>query len=240
MTGEQIAHQLHGGVIVSCHVEEQQGNDAFDALSYFVHAAMQGGAVGLRIEGVERIRSIRPQTKLPIIGFTNGTYPDGSPLITPSLDDIDALFSAGADIVAIDTTKRKRPVDTDGFLFFEQARKRFHHPLWADVATFREGVRAAEMRADFVATTLAGYTHGTRTDDYKTPDFPLIRELSTSLTIPVIAEGRIWSPEAARHCLDIGAYAVVVGSAITRPQIITQMFVDELESGSVEGAGEGA
>lgn len=230
MTGEQIAHAFHRGVIVSCHVEELQEDGAFDALAYFVHAAMQGGAVGLRIEGTDRIRSVRKMTKLPIIGFVNGTYPDQSPLITPRLDDIDALFSAGADIVAIDTTKRKRPGDTDGFLFFEQARKRFHQPLWADIATFREGVRAAEMRADFVATTLSGYTPGTRTDDYKTPDFTLIRELSTSLTIPVIAEGRIWSPEDARHSLDIGAHAVVVGSAITRPQIITQMFVNAIGS----------
>jgi N-acylglucosamine-6-phosphate 2-epimerase len=216
------------GLIVSCHLEEDDGGSGFDALAYFVHAAMRGGAVGLRIEGAERIRHIRSLTELPIIGFVNGSYPDDSPLITPEMDDIETLFAAGANIVAIDATKRKRPGDTDGFLFFEQARKRFTQPLWADIATFREGVRAAEMGANTVATTLAGYTPNTRTDDYRTPDYTLISELSSSLTIPVIAEGRIWSPADAGHCIELGAHAVVVGSAITRPQIITSMFVTAL------------
>ncbi|MCB2204243.1 putative N-acetylmannosamine-6-phosphate 2-epimerase [bacterium] len=230
MTPDAILSAFNDGLIVSCHVEEEAGEKlGLDALRYFVHAAVEGGAAGLRIEGVERMRTVRELTKLPLIGFIEGSYADGSALITPTLDDIDSLLSAGADIVAIDATKRKRPGDIDGFIFFEQARKRFKAPLWADVATFREGVRAAEMGADIVATTLAGYTAGTAVQDYRTPDFVLIRELASALTTPVIAEGRIWTPEDARHCTALGAHAVVVGSAITRPQLITRMYVDSLQ-----------
>lgn len=229
MTLEHMTATIEGGLIVSCHAEEHGGGDGFDALRYFARAAIEGGASGLRLEGSERIRAVRESTKLPLIGFVQGSYADGSALITPALDDIEALLSAGADIVAIDATKRKRPGEIDGFIFFEQARKRFTAPLWADVANFREGVRAAEMGADVVATTLAGYTPGTAVQDYRTPDFTLIRELSSALTIPVIAEGRIWSPEDARRCTALGAHAVVVGSAITRPQVITRMYVESLE-----------
>ncbi|MDT8325580.1 MAG: N-acetylmannosamine-6-phosphate 2-epimerase [Bacteroidota bacterium] len=229
MTMEHMVASLEGGLIVSCHAEEHGGGDGFDALRYFARAAIEGGAVGLRIEGAERLRAIREMTKLPLIGFVQGNYPDGSALITPSIDHIEALLEAGADIVAIDATKRKRPGDLDGFIFFEQARKRFTAPLWADVANFREGVRAAEMGADIVATTLAGYTPGTVVQDYRTPDFTLIRELSSALTIPVIAEGRIWTPEDARRCTVLGAHAVVVGSAITRPQVIARMYVESLQ-----------
>ncbi len=228
MTFEETLASLHGGLIVSCHADEFEDEPQFSAFKYFVRSAIAGGAVGLRIEGPERIQRIRSITKLPIIGFVHGTYENGSPLITPALDDISRLIDAGADIIAIDSTKRKRPGDIDGFIFFEQARKRYDVPLWADVAGFREGVRAAEMGADVIATTLAGYTPTTSTGDYRTPDYPLIRELASSLTHPVIAEGRIWSPADAVRCLSLGAHAVVVGSAITRPQIITQMFVSEI------------
>ncbi|MBN1447555.1 MAG: N-acetylmannosamine-6-phosphate 2-epimerase [Bacteroidetes bacterium] len=228
MTYEDLLEALQNGLIVSCHADELDEEAQFSAFLYFVHSAIRGGAAGLRIEGPERIRLVRPLTRIPIIGFVHGNYEDGSTLITPALDDIARLVDAGADIVAIDATKRKRPGDTDGFLFFEQARKRFTSPLWADISNFREGVRAAEMGADVIATTLAGYTPSTSTSDYRTPDYALIRELSVSLTHPVIAEGRIWAPADASHCLTLGAHAVVVGSAITRPQIITQMFVDEM------------
>jgi N-acylglucosamine-6-phosphate 2-epimerase len=155
-------------------------------------------------------------------------YEDGSDLITGSVEQIESLFEAGADIVAVDATKRKRPDGRDGFIFFEQVRRQVSRPLMADVSTFREGVRAAEIGADVVATTLAGYTPGTATQDYRTPDFELLEELALSLTIPVIAEGRIWTPDDAARCLARGAWAAVVGTAITRPRIITQMFVDAL------------
>lgn len=227
MKRQNIHEIIRQGVIVSCHADDGMRDEAIFA--YFVQAAVAGGAVALRIEGAERVRNTRSQTELPIIGFAEGCYADGAMLITPTMDAIDALFAAGADAVAVDVTKRKRPDGTDGFIFFEQARKRFTGLLWADVANFREGIRAAEIGADFIATTLSGHTPGTATYDYRTPDYVLIRELSHSLTIPVIAEGRIWTPEAAVEALRAGAHAVVVGSAITRPRIITTTFVEALK-----------
>jgi N-acylglucosamine-6-phosphate 2-epimerase len=227
MKRQNIHEIIRHGVIVSCHADDGMNDDAIFA--YFVQAAVAGGAVALRIEGAERVRNTRPATDLPIIGFTEGSYTDGGMLITPRMDDIDMLLAAGADAVAVDVTKRKRPDGSDGFIFFEQVRKRFTAPLWADVANFREGIRAAEIGADFVATTLSGHTPGTATNDYRTPDYQLIRELSHSLTIPVIAEGRIWTPEAAVAAMHAGAHAVVVGSAITRPRIITTTFVEALK-----------
>jgi N-acylglucosamine-6-phosphate 2-epimerase len=241
MTYDAILASLHLGLIVSCHAEEEEGTGNFDALQYFAQASLDGGAAALRVEGPERVRVVRQLTKHPIIGFVQGSYPDGSALITPHLDDIEALLAAGADMVAIDATKRKRPGDLDGFIFFEQARKRFPAPLWADIATFREGVRAAEMGADLVATTLAGYTPGTAVRDYRTPDFTLIKELSSALTIPVVAEGRIWTPEDALRCAELGAHAVVVGSAITRPRVIARMYAETLRAGvSTEHDEDGA
>ncbi|MFA6232894.1 MAG: putative N-acetylmannosamine-6-phosphate 2-epimerase [Bacteroidota bacterium] len=220
---------LQNGLIVSCHVDDAERDAMPELLAYFARAAERGGAAGLRIEGVEQVRSLRSRTRLPIIGFTQQSCDDGSPLITPSMKDVEDLLDAGADIIAVDCTKRKRPDGSDGFLFFEQVRKRFKARLWADVATFREGIRGAESGADLVATTLAGYTPGTVAKDYRTPDFTLIHELSNSLTIPVIAEGRIWDPEDAAHAIALGAHAVVVGSAITRPHVVTEMFVNAVK-----------
>lgn len=225
--------RLQHGLIVSCHIDDDEQEGASALLEYFVRAAERGGAAGLRIEGVEHIHRLRQGTRLPIIGFTHGAYDDGSPLITPSAEDALALLDAGADIIAVDATKRKRPDGTDGFISFEQFRRRITAPVWADVATFREGVRAAEIGADVVATTLAGYTAGTVAKDYRTPDFPLIEELARALTIPVIAEGRIWEAATAAHAMQLGAYAVVVGSAITRPRLVTEVFVNAI--GSVRG-----
>ncbi len=221
---------MQRGLIVSCHIDEEELESMPELLSYFARTAERGGAAGLRIEGADSIRQIRSRTALPIIGFTQGSYDDGSPLITPTTDDVERLIAAGADLVAIDATRRKRPDGSDGFLFFEDLRKRFNALLWADIATFREGVHAAECGADVVATTLSGYTAGTVVKDYQTPDFTLIHELSNSLTIPVVAEGRIWTPESAARAIELGAYAVVVGSAITRPHVVTQMFVNAVRT----------
>ncbi|MDH7515500.1 MAG: putative N-acetylmannosamine-6-phosphate 2-epimerase [Bacteroidota bacterium] len=225
-----LRDRLSPGVIVSLIVDEIDGFDTRDLVCAFACAAERGGAVGLRVEGIAAVTAVRERTNLPIVGFVKGTYPDGSDLVTPDLRDIEALFAAGADIVAVDATKRKRPNGMDGFIFFEEARKRFHEPLWADCAQFREGIRAAESGADAVATTLAGCVVDAAAGEHRLPDFELVHDLASSLLIPVIAEGGIWTPEDAVRAVTIGAYAVVVGSAITRPRLLTRMFVDAVGS----------
>ena len=222
--------RLKNGVIVLCHAE---GDEPFNFPNYiaaFAKAAEMGGAVGIRVQGTDNIKSVRSTVKLPIIGISRGSYADGWALITPDVSAVESLISAGADIVALDVTQRVRPNGMDGFEFLELLRKRFRIPLIADVSTYIEGVRATELGADMIATTLSGYTQYTedRADDF--PDFNLIERLTAEIHIPVIAEGRIWTPSEAAHALKCGAYAVVVGSAITRPRIITQRFVEVLKN----------
>ena len=226
--------KLKNGVIVLCHAE---GDEPFNFPNYiaaFARAAEMGGAVGIRVQGFENIKSVRSTVNLPIIGISRGSYADGWALITPDVSDVESLISAGADIVALDVTQRVRPNGMDGFEFLNLLRKRYRIPLIADVSTYIEGVRAAELGADMVATTLAGYTQYTedQADDF--PDFNLIERLTAEISIPVIAEGRIWTPSEAAHALKCGAYAVVVGSAITRPRIITQRFVEVLKSSQTD------
>ena len=231
-----VIERLKNGVIVLCHAE---GDEPFNFPNYiaaFARAAEMGGAAGIRVQGVDNIKSVRAAVKLPVIGISRGTYQDGWALITPDFFDVENLINAGADIVALDATQRVRPNGLDGFEFLDIVRKRFRIPLIADVSTYIEGVRAAELGADMIATTLSGYTPYTedRADDF--PDFSLIERLTAEVHIPVIAEGRIWSPSEAAHALKCGAYAAVVGSAITRPRVITQRFVEVLKNQQNDGS----
>jgi len=228
--------KLKNGVIVLCHAE---GDEPFNFPNYiaaFARAAEMGGASGIRVQGFDNIQSVRSTVKLPVIGISRGTYDDGWALITPDFSDVESVINAGADIIALDATQRLRPNGLDGFEFLDLVRKRFRIPIIADVSTYIEGVRAAELGADMIATTLSGYTQYTedRADDF--PDFSLVERLTAEVQIPVIAEGRIWSPSEAAHALKCGAYAVVVGSAITRPRVITQRFVEVLKNLRADGS----
>lgn len=225
---EQI-EKLKNGIIVLCHAE---GDDPFNSpsqIAAFARAADMGGASGIRTQGFANIKAVRSAVTLPVIGLTRGSYPDGWALVTPDFADVEDVVAAGASIVALDATNRIRPNGMDGCKFFELVRKRFREPLIADISTYDEGVRAADMGADAIATTLSGYTAYTEdiADDF--PDFNLIERLAADVHLPIIAEGRIWTPSEAAHAMKCGAFAIVVGSAITRPRIITQRFVETLK-----------
>lgn len=228
MAGE--IEKLRNGVIVLCHAE---GDDPFNApihTNAFAKAAELGGAAGIRTQGSDNIRAVRAAVRLPIVGMAKGGYDDGWVLVTPDLIDVENIIEAGADIVALDVTNRVRPNGMDGFQFLEVVRRRYTVPLIADISTYEEGLRAAELGADIVATTLSGYTQYTEdlADDF--PDFNLIERLAAEIHVPVIAEGRIWTPGEAAHAMKCGAYAIVVGSAITRPRRITERFVHTIKS----------
>jgi N-acylglucosamine-6-phosphate 2-epimerase len=226
----ELTLKLRHGLIVSC---QSEGDDPFnqpDLLAKFAKAAQMGGAAGIRAQGVENIKAIRQAVDLPIIGITKGHFENGWVCITPDFTDIENLVNAGADIVALDVTPRKRPNGMDGVEFFDDVRERFDIDLMADISTFEEGIRASEMGADLVATTLAGYTEYTEKQSTDAPDVELIERLSRAVSIPVIAEGRIWTPEQAKQALLAGAHAVVVGTAITRPRVVTRKFVDTMLS----------
>jgi N-acylglucosamine-6-phosphate 2-epimerase len=233
---ETVIERLRYGLIVSCPSASSAAYETPDVLKSFVHAAVDGGAAGLRLEGPEMISEASRQFKVPIIGYMRTQFEDGSDLITAELSDMEILFRSGADIVAVDATRRKRQSGKDGFEFIEEARKSFPGLICADVSSFTEGVRAAELGADMIATTLSGCTSYTSRQDFSCPDFELLAELHTSLTIPIIAEGRIWSTEQAAHAIGLGAWSVVVGTAITKPKILTEMFVNAVRAGQTLAA----
>jgi len=220
--------KFYKGLIVSCQAE---GNDPFnkpELIATFAKAAEMGGAVAIRADGIENIKAIKKMTTLPIIGLIRGKFEDDWTLITPDFKDIENLISIGCDIIAIDSTNRIRPNGLSGFEFLKEVKKRFKIPVLADISNFHEGIKSAEFGADLIATTLSGYTPDSTNKDDMHPDYELISELSSAIDIPVIAEGKIWSPSDAIKAIQFGAYAVVVGTAITRPRLITRMFSDAL------------
>lgn len=221
---------VKNGLIVSCQFDAGDPFNNPEYISLFALSAQMGGAAGIRTEGKESIKATKEKVQLPLIGLTQSAYQDGSVLITPDFGDVKDVVEAGADIVALDVTERLRPNGLTGFEFLR--RVRVEHPgtlLLADVSTFEEGVQAAELGADLVSTTLSGYTPATVEKVKGGVDFDLIERLSESLVVPVIAEGRILLPAEAAHAFELGAYSVVVGAAITRPTVITHMFVHEIQ-----------
>ncbi len=221
------------GLIVSCQSDNDDPFNMPTLIAKFALASEMGGAAGIRTEGIENIKAIRSVVDLPIIGMIDGHFENGWICITPDFKDAEAIIEAGADILALDVTPRKRPNGMDGIEFFEEVRNRFSVPIIADIATFEEGVRAAEMGADAVATTLSGYTEYTHNRLQQEPDYVLIEELSRALSIPVIAQGRILTPQQAKEAVLKGAFCAVAGTAISRPREMTKKFVSSLQSVSI-------
>jgi putative N-acetylmannosamine-6-phosphate epimerase len=220
--------ELRRGLIVSCQAEGDSPFNAPAFIAAFAKAAEMGGAVAVRICGVDNVRAVRAQICLPVIGITKGHYADGSVLITPTLDDVRALVSAGADIVALDATARPRAHGPSGTDMVRDAVALGIAPVMADVSIYDEGTAAAAAGAAFVGTTLSGYTPSTAPLATSEPDFDLLSRLARTLPGSLIAEGRIWTPAQARRALELGAHAVVVGTAITRPVDIIRRFVEAL------------
>ncbi len=198
-------------------------------MAAMARAAVSAGAVAIRANGPADIAAIRAEVDVPIIGIYKVDLPGFDVRITPTLEHALQVAEAGADMIAIDATLRPHP-DVKSDELIEQIHHRTGLPVLADVSTLEEGLAAAACGAEFVATTLSGYTADS--PDQPGPDFALLEQLVAALRpkgIPVIAEGRIATPEQAAHALALGAHAVVVGSAITRPQWITARFVDALK-----------
>lgn len=229
-------NKLRRGLVVSCQAEEGSPFNAPEFIAAFAKAAELGGAVGIRARDPENVTSVKRVTGLPVIGLTKGAYASGMVLITPTLDDVFKLVDAGADIVAVDATGRERPDGLSGVEFLRLVRSKVKVPVLADISAVDEAVAAAKTGADFVATTLSGYTEKSAPVD-GLPDFDLIRDIRSSIETPVIAEGRIWTAEQAREAMDCGAYAVCVGTAITRPVSIVEKFASRLPGGTGFGRG---
>ena len=218
---DAVLGRLRGGLVVSCQAPPGDPLHGPGFMAAMARAAVLGGAVGIRAEGPADVRAVRQAVDVPVIGLwkqgAEGVY------ITPTLDHARAVAEAGAQIVALDATGRPRP---DGSTVPEVVQGlRQAHPclVMADVSTLAEGVAAAAAGADLVATTLSGYTPYSR--QQPGPDLELVAALAARVDVPVVAEGRIATPREARAALEAGAWAVVVGGAITRPELITARFV---------------
>ena len=226
MGKKEMLESLKGQLIVSCQAlpGEPLYVENSTIMPLMARAALQAGAKGIRTSGVIDVVEIKKEVKVPVIGLIKRQYEGFSQYITVTMKEIDELMEAGSDIIALDCTMRERGDGKRINEFIKEIKERYPEiVLMADISNYEEGVNAEKAGVDLVGTTLNGYTDYTLNDE--APNFNLIKRLSETLKIPVIAEGRIHTPEQAKKMLESGAYAVVVGGAITRPLEITTRFI---------------
>ncbi|WP_328897028.1 N-acetylmannosamine-6-phosphate 2-epimerase [Streptomyces sp. NBC_00236] len=220
MTVQELATTLQGKLIVSCQAPPGDPMRETSTLVRLALSAVAGGGAAIRANDPEVVAAITAVVDLPVIGL----WKDGDTgvFITPTVRHALAVAEAGAAVVAADATDRPRP---DGSTFAElvEAVHAAGALVMADVSTLAEGVAAAELGADFVSTTLSGYVPGM--PKQTGPDLDLVAALSAAIDVPVVAEGRINTPEEAAEALARGAHSVVVGTAITAPTALTARFV---------------
>lgn len=218
-----ILNQLKHGFVASCQPVDNGPMDRPDIVAAMAQAAVNGGASGLRIEGIANLQATRPVVSVPIIGIVKRDLPDSPVRITPFLQDIDDLAKAGADIIAVDGTNRHRPVA------IQTALERIHQHgclAMADCSNLAEGLACQALGFDIVGSTMSGYTGGEVPTE---PDFQLVRELKQAGCF-VMAEGRYNTPELAQAAIEQGADCVTVGSALTRLEHIVSWFATAVKS----------
>lgn len=217
---------VKGKLIVSCQALPDEPLHSSFIMGRMANAAKEGGAAGIRAQGVEDIKEIKKVTGLPVIGIIKRNYDDSEIYITPTKKEIDELLSTGCEMIALDCTDRKRP-GNENLAELIKYIKENNVLVMADISTYEEAMEAEKLGVDCVSTTLAGYT------DYSVnkvgPDFELIDRLVSDLKVPVIAEGKINTPEDLKEVYAHNVFSAVVGSAITRPQLITAKFVDAIK-----------
>lgn len=209
-------------LVVSCQAREDNPLHGPAFMRAMSLAALEGGAGAIRANGADDIAAIRSVTSAPIIGLFKRELPGSDVYITPDLESARLVAEAGADIVALDATSRPRPREP----LEEVVRgvRAMNRLVFADCATLEDAVRAEELGADYVGTTLAGYTRETEARKGEGPDLDLLAAVVGAVRVPVVAEGRFWTPEEVARAFEIGASGVVVGTAITNPREVTRRF----------------
>lgn len=221
-----MLERLRGGLVVSCQAYPGEPLRKPGSMLLMAQSVALGGATGIRAQGIEDISLIHDNVPLPLIGLIK--VPGNAVFITPTLSDALAVAAAGADIIALDGTRRPRP---DGLSLAETIHTLHDEtglPVMADCGSLDDGIAAQDAGADLIGTTLAGYTP--EREKTEGPDLDLICQLSARLSAPIMAEGRIHSPADARAALDAGAFAVTVGTAITHPATITSWFSNAIRT----------
>ena len=222
--------KLKHKVIVSCQAMPSEPLYKEECMTAMIKSVLNGGAQGLRVAGVRDVKIAKAISDVPVIGITK---PEVIPknwkeivYITPTIKDAVDLIQAGADIIAFDGTSRPRPKCTlEEIIKYIKINRR---KAMADISTLEEGINCAKLGVDVLSTTLSGYTTQSPIES-DGPDFKLLETLVKETDKPVILEGRIWEPEQINKAFELGAHAVVIGSAITRPQLITKRFINNVD-----------
>lgn len=226
---EEFIRKIKDQLIVSCQAVDNEPLNNVTAITLMAKAVIEGGAQALRLSQFEHIKSIQTITKLPIIGLIKKHYSNSEIYITPTIEEIDLLASLNIDCIAIDATLRERPKQSLKELV-EYAKSKYKNiTLLADCSTIEEIINANEIGFDLVSTTMRGYTKYTLNKTNIENNYAFIKEAIAKSKIPVIAEGKIEEPYQVKDILNLNAHAVVVGSAITRPQHITKKFLDYIK-----------
>jgi putative N-acetylmannosamine-6-phosphate epimerase len=218
-----MVEKLRGGIIVSCQAREGSPVYGPAFMAAFACCAQLGGAIGVRVNGPADIRAVRKAITLPIIGIHKLRTEAYPVYITPTVKAAKMIHKAGADIIAVDATERAREGGLSAQALIKAIRDETGCPVMADVDTLEAGEAAARAGADIIATTLAGYTDARPVT--AGPDLGLVETLTKNVFKPVICEGRVNSPAHVQAAFEAGAFAVVVGTAITNPTAITATFV---------------
>jgi N-acylglucosamine-6-phosphate 2-epimerase len=222
---------IKNNLIVSCQALEDEPLHSSFIMGRMAIAAKEGGAKGIRANSVEDILEIKEKVDLPIIGIIKKEYDDSNVYITPTIKEVDMLVRCEVDIIAIDATNRMRPNNLNLEDFFNNIRNKYPNvKLMADCSNYEEAMYANKLGFDYIGTTLVGYTDYTKNKKIEYNDFELIRKILKYIDVPLIAEGNIDTPEKAKRVIELGCHSVVVGSMITRPQVITEKFVKTIKN----------
>jgi N-acylglucosamine-6-phosphate 2-epimerase len=222
--------RIRNKLIVSCQAE---GNSPFnnpEDVAKFAVAAKDGGAGGIRAEGVEKIKKIKEIIDLPIIALIKSNFDDGYVRITRTFKEVEALLGIDVDIIAIDGTLREVEGMT-GPEFIHKCKEKYSDiSILADIAELEDAIECIENGADGISNALRGYTPNTTNEPKNKPNIDFLRLLCNSIRdVPIIAEGKICSPEDAGKIANLNVWSIVVGSAITRPHLITKWYVDSIK-----------
>lgn len=227
---EKRIESLRGKLIVSCQALPHEPLHSSFIMGRMALAAKEGGAVGIRANTKEDIAEIQTQVDLPVIGIVKRDYEGSEVYITPTMKEVDELMEVKPEIIAVDATGRLRPGEVTLDAFFRQIKEKYPEQLlMADCSTVEEALHADELGFDFIGTTMVGYTEQSKGDKIEANDFEILRKIVAGVKHRVIAEGNINTPEKAKRVIELGAFSVVVGSIITRPQLITKSFAEALD-----------
>lgn len=222
---------INGNLVVSCQALEEEPLHSSFIMGRMALAAKVGGAKGIRANSTKDIIEIQKTVDLPIIGIIKKNYGKNPVFITSTIKEVDELVKVNCSVIATDATNRIRPDNKSLKEFFEEIKEKYpNQKIMADCSTVSEAIYANKIGFDYIGTTLVGYTEESKNDKIENNDFKIIKDILKNVNKPVIAEGNIDSPSKARRVLELGCYSVVVGSIITRPQIITKRFVDEIKN----------